>query len=100
MNELGLIISLVGRSIDAVGVGVIVVGRLFAIARYVSTGRIQPEGYRVFRQDWGRGILLGLEFLIAAEIIRTVAIMPTLQDVLLLGLIVLIRTFLRLSLQV
>jgi len=69
MNELGLIISLVSRSIDAVGVGVIVVGLLFAIARYVSTGRIQPEGYRVFRQDLSRGILLGLEFLIAADII-------------------------------
>ena len=57
------------------------------------------EYYRVYRQDLGRAILLGLEFLIAGDIIRTVAVAPTLQNVLVLGLIVLIRTFLSFSLQ-
>jgi uncharacterized membrane protein len=47
----------------------------------------------------GRAILLGLEFLIAGDIIRTVVVAPTLQNVVVLGLIVLIRTFLSLSLQ-
>jgi uncharacterized membrane protein len=56
--------------------------------------------YRRFRQDLGRGILLGLEFLVAADIIRTVAVAPTLENVLVLGLIVLIRTFLSIALQV
>jgi uncharacterized membrane protein len=48
----------------------------------------------------GRSILTGLELLVAADIIRTVAVEPTLQSVLVLGLIVLIRTFLSISLQV
>jgi hypothetical protein len=56
--------------------------------------------YRRFRQDLGRGILLGLEFLVAADIIRTVAVTPTLQSVAVLGLIVVIRTFLSMALQV
>jgi uncharacterized membrane protein len=55
--------------------------------------------YSSFRQDIGRAILLGLEFLIAGDIIRTVVVAPTIQNVVVLGLIVLIRTFLSLSLQ-
>jgi uncharacterized membrane protein len=55
--------------------------------------------YSLYRQDAGRAILLGLEFLIAGDIIRTVVVAPTLQNVLVLGMIVLIRTFLSLSLQ-
>lgn len=100
MNSLGSVISFIGRSIDALGVAVIVIGLVVAAARYVLKGRLQPDGYRMFRHDLGRGILLGLEFLIAADIIRTVAMTPTLDDVVVLGLIVLVRTFLSLSLQV
>jgi uncharacterized membrane protein len=48
----------------------------------------------------GKAILLGLELLVAADIIRTVAVSPTIQNVLTLGLVVLIRTFLSISLQV
>jgi uncharacterized membrane protein len=48
----------------------------------------------------GHRILLGLEFLVAADIIRTVAVEPSLENVLVLGLIVLIRTFLSFSLEV
>ena len=55
--------------------------------------------YSSYRQDIGRAILLGLEFRIAGDIIRTVVVAPTIQNVLVLGLIVLIRTFLSLSLQ-
>lgn len=53
-----------------------------------------------FRRTLGRSILTGLEFLVAADIIRTVAIEPTMRSVLVLGLIVLIRTFLSMSLEV
>ncbi len=52
-----------------------------------------------FRQNLGRAILLGLEFLIAGDIIRTVVVAPTLDNVLILGLIVIIRTFLSVALQ-
>ncbi|HEU5481882.1 MAG TPA: DUF1622 domain-containing protein, partial [Sphingomicrobium sp.] len=52
-----------------------------------------------FRSNFGRAILLGLEFLIAADIINTVAIRPTLESVAVLAGIVLIRTFLSFSLE-
>ncbi|MBX3438311.1 MAG: DUF1622 domain-containing protein [Planctomycetaceae bacterium] len=90
----------VGLVIDGAGVLVIVLGLLLATGRFVTTGRQSPDPYRQFRQDLGRGILLGLEFLVAADIIRTVAVEPTLSGVLVLGLIVLIRTFLSMALEV
>lgn len=92
-------VELVGKVIDGAGVAVIVIGLSVAALRFVL-GRRAPEAYRRFRQDLGRGILLGLEFLVAADIIRTVAVTPTLEGVLVLGLIVLIRTFLSMALQV
>jgi uncharacterized membrane protein len=90
----------IGLVIDAAGVLAIILGLLVATSHYAMVGLRKPDGYRRFRQDLGRGILLGLEFLVAADIIRTVAVEPTLQGVLILGLIVLIRTFLSMALQV
>jgi uncharacterized membrane protein len=90
----------IGLVIDGAGVLVIVVGLVVAPVRFAAFGRRTPEPYRRLRQDLGQGILLGLEFLVAADIIRTVAVIPTLQGVLLLGLIVLIRTFLSMALEV
>ena len=89
-----------GLVIDAIGVLVIVLGLLVATARFAMSGRRAADPYRRFRKDLGRGILLGLEFLVAADIIRTVAVTPTLQGVLVLGIIVLIRTFLSMALEV
>lgn len=86
-------------AIDGAGVLVIVLGLLEAMARF-TIFRKSADPYRQLRQDIGRGILLGLELLVAADIIRTVAVTPTLQGVLVLGLIVLIRTFLSMALQV
>jgi uncharacterized membrane protein len=87
---------------DVVGVGDFIVadGEIVATARLLehlthNTGNY----YSSYRQDIGRAILLGLEFLIAGDIIRTVVVAPTIQNVVVLGLIVLIRTFLSLSLQ-
>ncbi len=89
----------VGLAIDAGGVLVVVLG-IIAVVWRVLLRPASPLGrYRQFRQDLGRGILLGLEFLVAADIIRTVAVTPTLESVLVLGLIVIIRTFLSLALQ-
>jgi hypothetical protein len=52
------------------------------------------------RETFGGALLLGLEILVAADLIRTVAVSPTLQSVTVLALIVLIRTFLSFSLQI
>lgn len=93
-------VEVIGLVIDGAGVLAIVLALLFATFRYAVVGLREPDGYRRFRQDLGRGILLGLEFLVAADIIRTVAVVPTLEGVLVLGLIVLIRTFLSMALQV
>ena len=90
----------IGLVIDAAGVLAIVLGLLLATLRYAKGGRLTTDGYRRYRQDLGRGILLGLELLVAADIVRTVAVAPTLQGVIILGLIVLIRTFLSMALQV
>lgn len=63
-------------------------------------GSIPMELYETYRRQLSRGILLGLEFLVAADIIGTVAIEPTYRTVGVLGLIVLIRTFLSFTLEV
>ena len=94
------IVELVGKVIDGVGVAVVVLGLSIAALRALLQRHRAEDWYRQFRQDIGRGILLGLEFLVAADIIRTVAVTPTLSGVLVLGLIVLIRTFLSMALEV
>ena len=92
-------VDTIGLCIDAAGVLAIVLGLAWAVARFAATGRHASRPFQQFRQDLGRGILLGLEFLVAADIVRTVAVKPTLDSVMVLGLIVLIRTFLSMSLQ-
>ena len=93
------VVEQVGLVIDAAGVLVVVVGIFMAAIRLLTHASVPLGKYKQFRQDLGRGILLGLEFLVAADIIRTVAVTPTLESVTVLGLIVVIRTFLSLALQ-
>jgi uncharacterized membrane protein len=94
------VIETVGKTIDAVGVGVIAIGALISAAGAVPRLRRKSgDVYRMFRQQLGRSILLGLEFLVAADIIRTVAVTPDARSVAVLGGIVLIRTFLSFSLE-
>ncbi len=59
-----------------------------------------PAAFHRYRANLGRGILLGLEHLVAADIIGTVAVTPSFENLAVLGLIVLIRTFLSFSLEV
>jgi uncharacterized membrane protein len=90
----------VGKVIDAAGVAVIVIGA--SAATLVAGARVrgrEPLVYRRYRQQLGHSILLGLELLVAADIIRTVAVTPTLTSIAVLGGIVLIRTFLSFSLE-
>lgn len=93
-------VETVGKAVDGVGVATIVIGVL--VATVVSLRRQEPgtDGYRLYRQRLGRAILLGLELLVAADIIRTVAVTPTFESAGVLGIIVVIRTFLSFSLEV
>jgi uncharacterized membrane protein len=94
------IIEGIGTAIDAIGVAVIAGGAVLAVFMTLGKGRREEGGaYDFFRRRLGRAILLGLEFLVAADIIRTVAVTPTAQSVAVLAGIVLIRTFLSFSLQ-
>lgn len=94
------VIETVGKAIDAVGVAVIAIGALISAVAAVMRMRARtPDVYRWFREQLGRSILLGLEFLVAADIIRTVAVTPDARSVAVLAGIVLIRTFLSFSLQ-
>lgn len=94
------IIEAVGQAVDAAGVIVIVIG--VALATISGVKRLsgsKTDAYSRFRRLLGRSILLGLELLVAADIIRTVAVAPTLDSVAVLAAIVLIRTFLSWSLE-
>ena len=92
-------IETAAHAAEIAGVLVIIGGMLFAAARYAlvrAGGGL--ERYKRCRHDLGRAILLGLEILVAADIVSTVTLAPTLESVLVLGIIVLIRTFLSWSL--
>jgi uncharacterized membrane protein len=92
--------SLTGLALDLVGVLIVAIGSLLSLARFLLRPRVAyGQSYRLLREDVGRAILLGLEFLIAGDIIRSVVVDPTLLNILTLGLIVLIRTFLSMTLQ-
>ncbi|MGX5697849.1 DUF1622 domain-containing protein [Agromyces soli] len=94
------VIETTGAVIDVLGVAAIVVGVLFAIGDAALRGlRGRSPVYDRFRRVLGRAILLGLELLVAADIIKTVAVTPTLESVAVLAIIVLIRTFLSWSLE-
>ena len=92
----------VSRGFEIAGVAVLLIGFLIGAVRSVSAyldGRGEAA-YDMVRRYFGRSILLGIEVLVAADLIRTVAVDPTMENVLVLGLIVLIRTFLSFSLEI
>jgi uncharacterized membrane protein len=94
------IIEGIGTAIDAIGVAVIAGGALLAVFMTIGRTRREDGGvYDFFRRRLGHAILLGLESLVAADIIRTVAVTPSGESVAVLAGIVLIRTFLSFSLQ-
>ena len=95
------IISVAGYAIEAVGVLVVVIGSSVSLFFFLSTFRKLPDGlaYVTYRRQLGRSIILGLEFLIAGDIVRTVVVADTLENVAILGLIILIRSFLSVTLH-
>jgi uncharacterized membrane protein len=95
------IISIAGYAIEAVGVLVVVIGSTLSSVTFIRSYRQLPEGvaYYTYRRQLGRSIILGLEFLIAGDIIRTVIVADTLENVAVLGIIILMRTFLSVTLH-
>ena len=96
------VMSAVSITFEWAGVACIIGGFLLAV---FSAGRLamagqRAEAYNSMRSVFGRAVLLGLEILVAADLIRTVAVQPTLQNLAVLGMLVAIRTFLSWSLDV
>jgi uncharacterized membrane protein len=96
------VMELVVHGFEIGGVAILVVGSLAAfLTAAVSYRRIGGlRAYEGARRNVGRAILLGLEFLIIADIVMTITVDPTLESAVALGLIVLVRTFLSFSLEV
>lgn len=96
------LIQAANRMLEIAGLTVVLVA--VAASTLVFLRRLARDGfeasYRSYRADLGRGVILGLELLIAADIVRSVIIDSTLQNLVVLGGIVLIRTFLSFSIEV
>ena len=96
------LVAATAHAVELAGVAVLVLGALVAAGAFlVRLGRRRAfaDAYHELRADLGRAILLGLELLVIADIIGTVAIQPTLQNLAVLAVIVAIRTFLSFSLE-
>lgn len=94
-------ISLVGKAVEIVGVAIIVVGIVRATLQYVRRYREEttPPAYTLYRRSLGRAVLLGLEFLVAADIIHTVGTELTFRGLGALAILILIRTFLSVEIE-
>lgn len=94
-------VQLAAQILEGIGVATILAGAFVPLV-VVGVRWSKPDGrrelYRAYRNALGRGIMLGLEFLVGADIIRTVAEHPTLRSVTVLAIVVLIRTFLSFTL--
>ena len=92
------------QAFEGLGALILVIGVLWslvlAVLAWRRSGSAGRAAYSALRQAFGGTLLLALEVLVAADLIRTVAVAPTLDNVLVLGLIVLIRTFLSFSLEI
>ncbi|MFR9804841.1 DUF1622 domain-containing protein [Pseudonocardia sp. RS010] len=88
---------------EVLGAAVLVVGILWSVvlsARVWRSTRRGRDGYQTLRETFGGTLLLAIEVLVAADLLRTIAVEPTLQNIAILGLIVVIRTFLSFSLEI
>lgn len=89
------------QGIDFAGVLIIVLGSIQASFQFAKREYAQkmPNAFNLYRKELGRSLLLSLEFLVAADIIRTVAIEPTLESIAILAILILIRTFMSATLE-
>lgn len=101
MEKIEIYIAYVTKAVEIVGIVTIIIGTFLALTKFLLTRQgINPRSYKLLRQELGKAILLGLEILVAGDIIGTVVTEPTMDRVLVLAVIVLIRTFLSLSIEV
>jgi len=101
MGNLKIYVDYISSIVEMIGVLTIFLGALYSLfVFFVSVSKKKDDSYAGLRQALGKSILLGLEILIAADIMATVVTDPSMESVTILGVIVLIRTFLSLSLQV
>lgn len=91
-------VHLIAKTIEFAGLAVIMIGGIYSVGKFLFNPRM-PEAYHILRKNLGRSILLGLEFLVAGDIISTITVEPSLESVAILGVIVIIRTFLSFSLE-
>jgi uncharacterized membrane protein len=94
------VVSGVVDVVEGVGAGIMVIGALGAFVRFAVVRGRSENAYEQLRRNIGRVILLGLEVLIIADIIRTIVVEPTLESVAVLAAIVAIRIVLSFSLEV
>jgi len=102
MTDYEHLVAASARVVELAGVIVLLVGAILAaaaFARRLTRHIVLEQAYHMLRADLGRAILLGLELLVIADIIGTVAIEPTLQNLGVLAVIVAIRTFLSFALE-
>ncbi|WP_179008104.1 DUF1622 domain-containing protein [Winogradskyella forsetii] len=101
MENFELYIEFIAYLIEAIGILTMVIAIGMALFRFIfSRQNTESRSYKILRRELGKGILLGLEILVAGDIIGTVVIEPTIDAALTLALIVLIRTFLSLSIEI
>ena len=98
------IIEYIAEGVEVFGVLVTLVGLICAVVRFVrGTKSIcfckNNEDYLQFRSEVGRSLLIGLEFLVAGDIIHTVAVQPTLDNLTVLGALIVLRFFLSIALE-
>ena len=97
------VMLLVAQVFEAIAAATLFAGLIFSVVLSLRTYMRTKSGasaYKIMRQSFGGAILLGLEILVAGDLIRTVAVAPTLENVIVLAIIVLIRTFLSFSLEI
>lgn len=91
--------ELVARGFEVVGVVILIVGAVWTALQAIAERGGGTRGYLSMRRRFGRTLLLGLEVLVAADIVKTVAVESTLDSVLALAVLVVVRTVLSLSLD-
>jgi uncharacterized membrane protein len=100
-NAANQTIELITRELEFLGLAVIGLASLYATIRgLLNIRQRRPDAYQRLKIFIGKSLQLGLEFLVAADIIRTVTIAPTREGIVSLGLLILVRTFLSWSITV
>jgi uncharacterized membrane protein len=95
------LIEIAAEGIEVFAVAIIVIAIVHGSVRYlIHIQKRVEDAYEQYKIQLGKALLLGLEFLVAADVVKTVVLEPTLQNVAILGLLVIIRTFLSWSLVV